>query len=203
MGHNKTCLTPTTAGQRWPENAIGVENHDKMAYRLSMNAAPYIIRNAGFRDVAAVYNLIKDNPNELVPRSMNDIAQNTDRFFIAEVAGRVAGIVSWAILPEIGKAEHPTVEIKSLAVDKDQRALGLGRALVQAAIDRIRILQPEQIIVLTFTPEFFGKLGFKPVPKETLMHKLYTGCLNCTKYDSPFTCPEVAMSLDLRQHVTA
>jgi len=162
-----------------------------------MNSTPFKIRNAGFRDVATIYNLIKDNPNELVPRSMNDIAQNTDRFLIAEVAGRVAGIASWFILPEIGKAEHPSVEIKSLAVDKDHRGLGLGKALVQAAIERIGILQPEQIIVLTFTPEFFGKLGFKVVPKETLMHKLYTGCLNCSKYDSPFTCPEVAMSMTI------
>jgi hypothetical protein len=30
------------------------------------------------------------------------------------------------------------------------------------------------------------------------MHKIYTGCINCTKYDSPFTCPEVAMALTLR-----
>ena len=164
-----------------------------------MNSTPYHIRNAGFRDVTAIYNLIKDNPNELVPRSMNDIAQNTDRFFIAESAGRIAGIISWSILPEIGKAEHPSVEIKSLAVDKHYRGGGLGKALVLAAIERIRLLQPEQIIVLTFTPEFFGKLGFKAVPKETLMHKLYTGCLNCTKYDSPFTCPEVAMIMELQK----
>jgi len=29
------------------------------------------------------------------------------------------------------------------------------------------------------------------------MHKIYTGCINCTKYDSPFTCPEVAMVLPM------
>ena len=165
-----------------------------------MKAKPYLIRNAGFRDVSGIYSLIKTNPNELVPRSMNDIAQNTDRFLIGEVKGKLTGIVAWSILPEIGKAEHPSVEIKSLAVHKDARGLGLGKALVLAAIRHIRTLQPEQIIVLTFTPEFFGKLGFKTVPKETLMHKLYTGCLNCSKYDSPFTCPEVAMVMDLRKH---
>jgi len=25
------------------------------------------------------------------------------------------------------------------------------------------------------------------------MHKLYTGCMNCTKHANPFTCPEIAM----------
>ncbi|NLB56022.1 MAG: GNAT family N-acetyltransferase, partial [Lentisphaerae bacterium] len=54
------------------------------------------------------------------------------------------------------------------------------------------------IIVLTFTPEFFAKFGFVETSKEKLMHKLYMGCMNCTKYDSPFTCPEVAMTLNIR-----
>ena len=45
---------------------------------------------------------------------------------------------------------------------------------------------------------FFKSLGFVEVPKEQLMHKIYTGCMSCTKYDSPFTCPEVAMAMDLR-----
>jgi hypothetical protein len=29
------------------------------------------------------------------------------------------------------------------------------------------------------------------------MHKIYMGCINCTKYSNPFTCPEIAMALDL------
>ena len=70
--------------------------------------------------------------------------------------------------------------------------------LVEAAIERVKVLQPEQIIVLTFTPDFFRKFGFVEISKVTIMHKLYSGCINCTKYDSPFTCPEVAMSLSMR-----
>jgi len=107
------------------------------------------------------------------------------------------GTVAWSILPEIGRSLHPTVEIKSVAVRGDLQGRGLGRKLVEAAIERVRLLKPAQIIVLTFTPDFFRKLGFREVPKETLMHKLYMGCLNCSKYDSPFTCPEVAMALAL------
>ena len=59
---------------------------------------------------------------------------------------------------------------------------------------RVSEFNPHQIIVLTFTPPFFARLGFVPVSKETLMYKLYKGCMNCSKYDSPFTCPEVAMA---------
>jgi len=36
------------------------------------------------------------------------------------------------------------------------------------------------------------------VPKDKVMYKLYTGCINCTKYANPFTCPEKAMVLELK-----
>lgn len=163
-----------------------------------MKKKGFTIRNAGFADTVAIFALIKKNPKELVPRSPSDIVQNIDRFLVCEHGGKIAGVVSWAILPEIGRAAHPTVEIKSLAVDKSFREKGLGRRLVEAAIKRVKMLQPEQIIVLTFTPDFFRKFGFVEISKVTIMHKLYSGCINCTKYDSPFTCPEVAMSLSLR-----
>jgi len=51
--------------------------------------------------------------------------------------------------------------------------------------------------VLTLTPEFFATLGFREIPKTRIMHKLYTGCINCTKHTDPFTCPERAMALEM------
>lgn len=156
------------------------------------------VRNAGFEDAAAMFELVKAYPNELLPRPINDIVENIDRFLVAEHRGRIVGTVSWQILPEIGFAKHPSVEIKSLAVRRRYRHRGVGTLLVKAAIERIRLLHPAQVIVLTFAPEFFRRLGFREVAKETLMHKLYMGCINCTKYDSPFTCPEVAMCLIIR-----
>lgn len=161
----------------------------------TMEKKSFAIRNAVFRDAPEIFALIKRHPGELVPRSMSDILQNIDRFLVADRGGEVAGTVAWAILPEIGSDRHPTIEIQSVAVDTSARGHGLGRALVEAAIRRIRPLHPEQIIVLTFVPDFFRRFGFVEVPKETLMHKIYTGCANCTRYDSPLTCPEIAMSL--------
>ncbi len=163
-----------------------------------MKKSKQTIRNASFSDAKGIFEMIKKHPNELVPRSISDILLNIDRFIVCESGGKVLGTVSWAVLPEIGSARHPSVEIKSLSVDKSLQKKGMGRRLVEAAMERIKVLNPEQVIVLTFTPAFFGKLGFVEVPKEKLMYKLYTGCLNCSKYDSPFTCPEVAMAMTLR-----
>ena len=161
------------------------------------NKPTVIVRNAGFTDAEGIYSLIKAYPKELLARPLSDIAQNIDRFLVCERDKELVGVVSWSILPEIGHAMHPTVEVKSLAVKKILKKHGVGGLLVKAAIARIQVLKPSQIIVLTFTPGFFKKLGFHEVPKASLMHKLYMGCINCAKYDSPFTCPEVAMALEV------
>jgi amino-acid N-acetyltransferase len=157
------------------------------------------VREARFADAAEIFTIIRRHPDALVPRSKSDILQNIDRFYVGVVDGQVRGVISWGILPELGAARHPSVEIKSLAVDAEARGRGLGRELMDTALQRVRVFQPEQVIVLTFVPEFFRAFGFREVAKEKLMHKLYTGCLNCTRYDSPFTCPEIAMSLTLEE----
>lgn len=157
-----------------------------------------VIRPAEFKDAEAVFRLIKSFPEELIPRPISDIVQNIDRCIVAEIDDEVVGTLSWHVLPEIGSAsEQHVVEIKSVAVGTEHRRKGIGKALVEAGIERTRPLHMSQIIVLTFTPDFFESLGFKEIPKEQLMHKIYMGCINCTKYDSPFTCPEIAMALDV------
>ena len=182
----------------WPRLILGMlANAGPLSYYSQiMTSNNHTIRRAGFEDAEAIFALIKAYPHELLPRPLSDIVQNIDRFLVCEVDNRIAGAVSWQVLPEIGSPKSPSVEIKSLAVAAAHHGEGIGRALVQEAIGRIMSLHPAQCVVLTFHPEFFRKLGFKEVPKEKLMHKIYSGCINCTKYDSPFTCPEVAMVFD-------
>ena len=159
-----------------------------------MNTQEPVIRKACFSDGSAIFRRIKAHPNELVPRPISDIMLNIDRFLVADVDGEIVGTASWAVLPELDTAKNPSIEIQSVSVREDMQKHNLGRRLVEAAIARVAEFKPDQIIVLTFTPPFFAKLGFVPVSKETLMYKLYKGCMNCSKYDSPFTCPEVAMA---------
>ncbi len=158
------------------------------------------VRDAEFEDATAIYHLIKEHPREVLPRSVSDIIENIDRFLVADAGGRVVGVASWQILPDIGRAKDPSVEIKSVSVSKDFQGRGVGAALVKSVLRRVRRFNPYQVVVLTFSPGYFKRFGFSEVPKETLMHKLYMGCINCTKYDSPFTCPEKAMTLVLRAH---
>lgn len=159
-----------------------------------MKPSAAIIRKARFGDAPAIFKRIKAHPNELVPRPLSDILLNIDRFLVAELAGEIVGTAAWSVLPELEPNRNPSIEIQSVSVRSDLQGHGLGQRLVTAAMERVREYCPAQIIVLTFTPPFFEKLGFVPVSKETLMYKLYQGCVHCTRYDSPFTCPEVAMA---------
>ena len=151
------------------------------------------IRAATLRDAEKIFALVSLNSDMLVPRSLGNIVESVDRFVIAEAEGEKVGCASYQIHPEIGNAEAATVEIVSVAVKSMFRKRGIGRLLVEAIVANVKRFNPREVLVLTFAPEFFRKLGFSETPKTEVMHKLYTGCINCTKHADPFTCPEIAM----------
>lgn len=160
---------------------------------------PTAIRPAVLKDSEQIFNLIRSHQEDLISRPIGDIIQNIDRFVVCEAEARIVGCAAWQILPEIGEPERASVEIQSVAVHQDYRRHHIGTRIVTEILANIQRFQPAQAIVLTFAPEFFGSLGFKVIPKTQVMHKLYMGCINCTKHANPFTCPEIAMALDLRQ----
>lgn len=160
-----------------------------------MNDTAYTLRSATLIDAEKIFELIHLHHEDLVPRPMGNLVENIDRFFVAEVNGEMVGCAAYQVLPEIGAPLHATVEVQSVAVLKTHRRLGIGRALVKRILERVVAFRPAEVLVLTFAPEFFTSLGFVEIPKTRVMHKLYSGCINCTKHANPFTCPEKAMVL--------
>lgn len=158
----------------------------------------YRTRPAGLEDAERLHALIHLLKDELVPRAMGNIVENIDRFLVAERDGEMVGCIAYQIWPEIGDPLKASVEIQSVAVRAPYRRKGVGRRLVAAVLARVRAFGPSEVIVLTLTPAFFASLGFVEIPKTHIMHKLYSGCINCTKHADPFTCPEKAMVLSLR-----
>lgn len=151
------------------------------------------IRVAELRDAERIYALISGNSDQLVPRSLGSIVETIDRFVLAEVDGDLVGCAAYQIHPEIGNAEAASVEIVSVAVTAAFRRRGIGRLLVEGVLARVATFRPKETVVLTFAPKFFRSLGFVEIAKTEIMHKLYTGCINCTKHANPYTCPEIAM----------
>ncbi len=160
-----------------------------------MNSTGYTLRSATLIDAEKIFALIHRHHEDLVPRPMGNIVENIDRFFVAEADGEMVGCAAYQVLPEIGAPRHATVEVQSVAVLEAYRRMGIGRALVKHILQKVTAFRPAEILVLTFAPEFFASLGFTEIPKTRVMHKLYSGCINCTKHANPFTCPEKAMVL--------
>ena len=159
----------------------------------------FTIRGAKLEDAQNIFKLIHLNSDQLVPKSLGNIIENADRFIVAGIGEEIVGCATYQIHPEIGDEKAATVEIQSVAVGIEHRRKGIGKALIEAVIAKTMPIAPAEYIVLTFAPEFFGSLGFYEVPKTKVMHKLYTGCINCTKHTNPFTCPEIAMLLPAKR----
>jgi amino-acid N-acetyltransferase len=144
------------------------------------------VRSAKVTDVKAIYSLINSyaERDRMLFRSTADIYKNLQTFTVAEVAGDVVGCcaleVVWSDL----------AEIKSLAVDETNTDKGIGKALVAAATEQAHLLGIAKVFALTLTPDFFEKLGFKIIEKDTLPMKVWSDCARCPKQQN---CDEIAV----------
>ena len=82
-------------------------------------------------------------------------------------------------------------EIKSLAVADDYQAKGYGKKLVENCEAEARTLGIEKVFVLTYQEEFFKKLGYVVVSRDSLPEKVYKECVKCSYYND---CNEIAMT---------
>lgn len=128
--------------------------------------------------------------NAMLSRSLNSMYQNVRDYFVCidddgKIVGCTALHVVWADL----------AEVKSVAVDESCHGKGVGRQLVEAAIEDARSLHLPRVFCLTYVPDFFEKLDFRVVDKAELPHTVWAECVNCVKFPD---CDEIAMIRDLR-----
>lgn len=148
------------------------------------------IRKARISDVQELQKLINDfaDRGDLLPRSLNDLYENIRDFYVVEMDGKLVGScalhVSWGTL----------AEIKALVVAEDMQGKGVGRELLDMCLDEARELGIPRVFALTYKPGFFAKLGFEPVDKSELPHKIWSECIHCPKFPD---CGEEALVRDI------
>jgi len=124
----------------------------------------------------------------VLPKSIVDIYEKIRSFWVAcdgdEVVGCVALQFFWGDL----------AEVRSLAVREDYKGYGIGKRLVQKAIEDARSFEVEKVFALTYITDFFKKLGFISIDKEQLPQKIWTECINCQHFPN---CDEDAVQLIL------
>ncbi len=144
------------------------------------------IRSAKISDAKAIYSLINfyAERDKMLFRSMADIYKNLQAFTVVELEGNVVGCCALEII------WSDLAEVKSLAVDEANTEKGIGKMLVTAAAEQTRQLGLQRLFALTLKPDFFEKLGFAIVEKETLPMKVWSDCAKCPKQQN---CDEVAV----------
>ena len=130
----------------------------------AQRAAAMSVRRARMSDVDSIHQLTNfwADKGEILPRTRDNIIHDIQNFVVAELDGKVVGTASLYIY-QTGLAE-----IRSVVVQDDAQKQGQGEALVQYLLEFANQMELEQIIVLTYIPQYFEQLGFNLIDKNSL-----------------------------------
>ena len=126
------------------------------------------VRRAKMSDVDCIYQLTTfwADKGEILPRTRDNIIHDIQNFVVAELDGAVVATASLYIY-QTGLAE-----IRSVVVDESAQKQGQGEALVQYLLEFAHQMELEQIIVLTYIPQYFEQLGFNLIDKNSLAENI-------------------------------
>ena len=139
------------------------------------------------KDIPAMQKLVEPSvvSGVILYRSDNEIANAVRSYFLALKNGELVGFCALHI--------HTTelAEIRSLIVKEGFRGEGIGRALVEGAIEEGRKLGLSEILTLTYEAEFFKRIGFSEIPKTSIPEqKIWADCIRCKLFP---ICNEVSL----------
>ncbi len=144
------------------------------------------VREARTSDVDHIFSLLELHAERgiILPRSKANILNDLTNFSVIEIQGRIAACGALEIFTK------ELCEVRSLVVHTDFEHQGLGRHVVNDIFNRAKGLGLSRIMALTYVPEFFHRLGFHTVPKETFPEKIWGVCFKCSKFND---CNEIAV----------
>lgn len=152
-----------------------------------------MITRANVQDAKQVYEIIRKNAAKSVvlPRPLVAVYEHIREFFVYRAKGKIIGIVALHIVWE------DMAEVRSLVVDARHRKKGIGRELVQKALEEAANLNIPNVFALTREAAFFKRLGFKRVAKNKLPQKVWKDCINCPLFPD---CDEVPVIFRLNKN---
>jgi amino-acid N-acetyltransferase len=149
---------------------------------------------AKISDIADMQALVVDEVAKgiILPRSEDEIANNIRSYVLAKDDGKLVGYTALHI------HSKKLAEIRSLIVNSDYRGKNIGADMVKFAINEAKELGiEEEILSLTYVPDFFRKLGFKEINKESIPdHKIWADCIKCIHFP---VCNEVALVYSMKE----
>jgi len=144
-------------------------------------------RKATLRDIPEMQALVADEVQKgvILPRSDDEVATNIRSYILAEAEGMIVGYGALHLhSPRLA-------EIRSLIVAPGWQGRGIGRGIVEEALEEAERLGVSEVLVLTYLPDFFRKLGFAEIAKESIPeHKIWADCIKCIHFPN---CNEVSL----------
>ncbi len=152
-----------------------------------------MIRNARMGDIKKIYDLLQyfADKDLLLGRSLSSLYDQLRDFSVyvekveddpdnEKLVGVCAMHICWDNL----------AEIRSLAVIEGHQGKGVGRQLVDKALSEADSYGITKVFTLTYQADFFRKFGFKDIDKSELPHKVWSDCIQCSKFPD---CNEEAL----------
>jgi amino-acid N-acetyltransferase len=139
-------------------------------------------------DIPAMQALVSEKVKDgtILERSEDEVATNIRSYVLAKEGEKLVGYTALHIhSPRLA-------EIRSLIVHEAYRGKRIGKRMVEFTLDEARSLGvKEDVLVLTYLPLFFKKLGFQEIEKEVIPeHKIWADCIKCIHFP---VCNEVAL----------
>jgi amino-acid N-acetyltransferase len=164
----------------------GCRYHDEM----TKSPSSVTVRPAVASDVPAVHDLIQFHAQRgrMILRGYDELYADLRSFIVAQDGSEVVGCASvhifWSDL----------AELKCVAVREDRQHRGIGRAVVDACHTDLRRLGIKKAFTLTSATEFFERLGYRVVAKDSLPRFIWGECVRCPSFP---VCNEEALVFDL------
>ncbi|TET90050.1 MAG: N-acetyltransferase [Sulfurovum sp.] len=143
---------------------------------------------AKLSDIPAMQVLIASEVKEgvILNRSEDEVATNIRSYVLAKDGERLVGYTALHV------HSKRLAEIRSLIVDEKYRGQKIGQRMVEFTLEEAKALGVEEdVLVLTYLPTFFEKLGFNEINKEVIPeHKIWADCIKCIHFP---VCNEIAL----------
>lgn len=143
---------------------------------------------AKLSDIPAMQALVVSEVKDgiILNRTEDEVATNIRSYVLAKDGDRLVGYTALHV------HSRRLAEIRSLIVDESYRGQKVGQRMVQFTLDEAKDIGVEEdVLVLTYLPQFFLKLNFKEINKEVIPeHKIWADCIKCIHFP---ICNEVAL----------
>ncbi len=146
---------------------------------------------AKLSDISLMQMIVKDEIQNgiILYRSDDEIATNIRSYIVAKEDGDLVGYGALHIHTK------ELAEVRSLVIDSKSRGKGIGSDIVKKLIVEGKNLGLKRVFTLTYQKEFFEKLGFLEIEKESLPEqKIWADCINCKHFP---VCNEVSLIINL------